>query len=166
MKTLLFYFSDIHLTGEKPENEGAVINAFCDDFKKQLFELPHDDAFALIGGDIVHAADNIKEYNSFYDKILSKIISYGIPAEKIFCVPGNHDAQRQWVVDNKEIYAPVVNQKFTESQFDDFINGPQASLFTDKFSNYGEFVNTMIPNSRFNITGYPVEIMKNGACIA
>lgn len=36
MKTILVYFSDIHLTGEKPENEGAVIKAFCEDVKWKI----------------------------------------------------------------------------------------------------------------------------------
>ena len=158
MKTLLFYFSDIHLTGEKPENEGSVIKAFCEDFKKQLLSLPHNDAFVLIGGDLVQAADNEKSYEIFFDKILSKLIVNGIPREKIICIPGNHDAQRKWVIDNKEIYAPVVNQQFTESRFDDLINGEQASLFTNKFSNFEKFVCSNFPNSRFNLFGYPIEI--------
>ena len=78
MKTLLFYFSDIHLTGEKPENEGAVLSAFCDDFKHQLQSIPHDDALVLIGGDLVHAADNSNEYTKFYDNVLKKLIAFGI----------------------------------------------------------------------------------------
>ena len=95
MKTLLFYFSDIHLTGKKPENEGAVIKAFCDDFKKQLLTLPHKEALVLIGGDLVQAADDLDAYQAFYDKILSKLMAFGIPKEMIICVPGNHDCQRQ-----------------------------------------------------------------------
>lgn len=158
MKTLLFYFSDIHLTGNRPENEGAVIKAFCDDFKKQLMSLQHDAAYVLIGGDLVQAADNEDSYQRFNDKILSKLISCGIPKGNIICVPGNHDAQRQWVIDNRETYAPVVVQQFSEKRFDDLINGSQSSLFTDKFSNYEKFVNSTIPNSRFNLVGYPIEI--------
>lgn len=95
MKTLIIYFSDVHLTGEKPENEGAVITAFCEDVKKQLMSLQYTDVYVLIGGDLVQAADNATCYQTFYDKILSKLISYGISKEKIICVPGNHDCQRQ-----------------------------------------------------------------------
>ena len=158
MKTLLFYFSDIHLTGEKPENEGAVLSAFCDDFKHQLQSIPHDDAMVLIGGDLVHAADNTNEYTKFYDNVLKKLIAFGIEKNKIICVPGNHDAQRQWVIDNREVYAPLINQEYTEERFDNLINGEQNVLFTNKFSNFEEFVNTSIPNPRFNVIGYPVEI--------
>lgn len=158
MKTLLFYFSDIHLTGKQPENEGAVITAFCEDFKTQLLSLPHSEAFVLIGGDLVQAADDETNYKKFYEKILCKLIVYGIPQENIFCVPGNHDAQRQWVIDNRELYAPIISQKFTEGRFDDLINSNQATLFTEKFSNYESFVKNNIPNSRFNNVGYPIEL--------
>ena len=69
MKTLLVYFSDIHLTGDKPENEGTVIKAFCEDLKKQLLELESGDVYVLIGGDLVQAADSAESYQDFYDKI-------------------------------------------------------------------------------------------------
>ena len=94
MKSILVYFSDIHLTGKKPENEGAVIKAFCEDVKQQLISLQYNDAHILIGGDLVQAADDTTSYQAFYEKILSKLITYGIPAEKIISVPGNHDCQR------------------------------------------------------------------------
>lgn len=124
MKTLLVYFSDIHLTGKEPENEGAVINAFCEDIKRQLMSLQYKDVYVLIGGDLVQAADDAASYYAFHDKILSKLIAFGVEREKIICVPGNHDCQRKWIIDNRETYAPVVNQKFTESRFDDMINSP------------------------------------------
>jgi ser/thr phosphatase family protein len=41
MNTLIIYISDIHFTGRKAENEGIVINAFIQDIKKQLNEIPH-----------------------------------------------------------------------------------------------------------------------------
>lgn len=158
MKTLLVYFSDIHLTGEKPENEGAVIKAFCEDVKRQLSELLYDDVYVLIAGDLVQAADNASSYQTFYENILSKFVAYGIPKDKIICVPGNHDCQRQWVIDNKETYAPVVNQKFSENRFDDMINGPQGAVFIGKFNNFKRFIEQYLPNSRYNLLGFPIEI--------
>lgn len=158
MKTLLVYFSDIHLTGKEPENEGAVINAFCEDIKRQLMSLQYKDVYVLIGGDLVQAADDAASYYAFHDKILSKLIAFGVEREKIICVPGNHDCQRKWIIDNRETYAPVVNQKFTESRFDDMINSPQGELFLEKFANYSQFVEQYLPNSRYNIVGYPIEI--------
>ena len=83
MKTILLYFSDIHLTGNKPENEGAVIKAFCEDVKLQLTNLQYNDAYVLIGGDLVQAADDSKSYQSFYDKILSKLITINTSHKRI-----------------------------------------------------------------------------------
>lgn len=158
MKTILVYFSDIHLTGDKPENEGAVIKAFCEDVKQQLFSMQYNDAYVLIGGDLVQAADKQESYQAFYNKILSKLITYGIQPEKIICVPGNHDCQRQWVIDNRENYAPVVNQKFTEDRFNNMINGQQGTVFLEKFGNYKNFVEQYLPNSCKNLIGFPIEI--------
>ncbi len=158
MKTILLFFSDIHITGKKPENEGAVIKAFCEDVKLQLTNLQYKDAYVLIGGDLVQAADDSKSYQSFYDKILSKLMTYGIPAEKIICVSGNHDCQRQWVIDNRETYAPVVNQRFTEERFDSMINGTQGAIFMEKFASYKQFVEKYLPNSKHNLVGFPIEI--------
>lgn len=109
MKTILLYFSDIHFTGRKPENEGVVIKAFCDDVKQQLANLQYNDVYVLIGGDLVQAADDMNCYHTFYAQILNKLVSYGISSEKIICVPGNHDCQRQWIIDHKETYGPIVN---------------------------------------------------------
>ncbi|MBQ2882336.1 MAG: metallophosphoesterase [Alphaproteobacteria bacterium] len=158
MKTLIIYFSDVHLTGKKPENEGAVITAFCEDVKKQLMSLQYTDVYVLIGGDLVQAADNATCYQTFYDKILSKLISYGISKEKIICVPGNHDCQRQWVIDNKEIYAPIVNQLYSEDRFNNMIKTQQVVLFTEKFANYRHFIEKYLPNPRYNLIGFSMEI--------
>lgn len=158
MKTILIYFSDIHLTGNKPENEGVVIKAFCEDVKKQLFSMQYNDAYVLIGGDLVQAADKQESYQTFYNNILSKLITYGISPEKIICVPGNHDCQRQWVIDNRECYAPIVNQNFTEDRFNNMLNGQQGNIFLEKFGNYKKFAEQYLPNSCNNLIGFPIEI--------
>lgn len=158
MKTLLFYFSDIHLTGHRPENEGTVINAFCEDFKKQLLSNPHDDAYILIGGDIVYSADNPQSYETFEKDILNRLINYGIDRSKIICVPGNHDIQRSWINKNISIYAPVINQQFTEETFNNIINSSQSSIITQKFENYGKFIKNYLGEDKANLVGFPMEL--------
>lgn len=158
MKTLLFYFSDIHLTGNKPESEGAVIDAFCKDFKKQLLSLPHDDTYVLIGGDLVFAADDAHSYDLFWENIIKRLLDYGIRREHIICVPGNHDIQREWVQNNAGTYAPVISQSFTEEKFNSIIGSQQVSMFTQKFEHYDNFINKYIRDERYNLVGYPIEI--------
>ena len=77
MKTILLYFSDIRFTGRKPENEGVVIKAFCEDVKLQLASLQCNDVYVLIGGDLVQTADDMSYYHTFYAQILNKLVSYG-----------------------------------------------------------------------------------------
>ena len=49
--------------------------------------MQYNDAYVLIGGDLVQAADKQESYQAFYNKILSKLFTYGIQPEKIICVP-------------------------------------------------------------------------------
>lgn len=158
MNTIILYFSDIHLTGSKLENEGMVIKAFCEDVKQQLAHLQYNDVYVLIGGDLVQAADDMNSYHIFYDKILNKLVSYGISPEKIICVPGNHDCQRQWIIDHKETYGPVVNQSFTEDRFNNMVNEQSGAVFVEKFANYNSFVEQYLPNAKQNLIGFSVEI--------
>ena len=97
MPTLLFFISDIHFTGEQPESEGQVVAAFLKDVQKQLSEIPHSNAYVLIGGDLVQAADNKSYYESFWNNFLIPLIALGIKKENIICVPGNHDIERNWI---------------------------------------------------------------------
>ena len=157
-RSLIIYFSDIHLTGERPENEGKVVNAFCDDVKKQLFAIPHEDVFVLIGGDLVQAADDADSYDLFWEKILCKLISYGVNKKNIICVPGNHDAQRGWVEKNKDVYGPFISRDYNEGKFNDLVNGNQANLFTEKFGNYSNFVLSRLDIQKYDVVGFPVEL--------
>ena len=73
MKSLFVFFSDIHYTGEKPEQEGVILNAFVKDVQEQLKILPHDEVKYFIGGDLVQAADQ-DLYNSLMENVLSKMM--------------------------------------------------------------------------------------------
>lgn len=158
MKTIIIFFSDIHLTGNKPENEGAVLKAFCDDVRLQLSNLQYDDVYVLIGGDLVYAADDANSYNAFYEKVVCKLLEMGIVKEKIITVPGNHDCQRQWIKENKEIYAPIITQKYNEERFNGLVNGDNATILTAKFDNYNNFIEQRLSNTRHNLVGFPIEI--------
>ena len=102
MSTLIIYISDIHFTGTRPENEGAVINAFLKDVKKQLDEMPHKDVFLFIGGDLVQKADDKDSYDRFWNDVIMSLLAIGIPKEHIISVPGNHDVQRKKIEDIKQ----------------------------------------------------------------
>lgn len=159
MKTLLIFISDIHLTNGNAEDEGLVINSFLRDVARQLSEIPHDDAYALIGGDLVQAADNSDSYNCFKTIIISKLVSLGISLSKVLCVPGNHDVQRGWINRHMTTYAPVVSKGFNEQKFNDLVDDEeQNDILVDKFSHYTDFVKSNLDIPAYNPFGYCVEI--------
>lgn len=158
MRTLLFFVSDIHYTGNSPENEGVVIKGFLEDLEKQLLLNLHDEVYVLIGGDLVQAADNYISYENFYNDIIIPINTLGIDSQHIICVPGNHDIQRKWIMDNRDIYAPLINQSYTEERFNNVINSSNGALFVDKFNNYFKFVTEQLGTIDCNPSGFSMEL--------
>lgn len=159
MNILIFFISDIHYTGKYPENEGVVLKSFLNDMKKQLLEIPHKDAYVLIGGDLVQAADNKETYDSFWKNFIIPMIKLGIKTEHILCVPGNHDIERNWIYRNKTIYGPLIETQFSEKKFNDLTEDPTQSKFLiDKFNNYTNFVTEKLEISNYNPIGFHFEL--------
>ena len=158
MKLTLFFISDIHLSDEKAENQGLVLDAFLEDFKKQKDQLNPAEAFVLIGGDLVKDADREGIYQNFYDHIVKPIMATGIKKKNIIIVPGNHEAQRSWIRENIITYAPVISQTFTEDKFDTYINQQSGDFLLRKFLNYSNFMERTMERNGFNLIGYPVEL--------
>jgi len=158
MKLILFFISDIHLSGDKAENQGLVLNAFLKDFKKQKELLNPAEAYVLIGGDLVKDADAEGIYQSFFERIIKPIAATGIKKKNILCVPGNHEAQRSWIRNNIINYAPVISQTFTEDKFDTYINQQSGDFLLQKFLAFSEFMEQKMERDGFNLIGYPVEL--------
>ncbi len=158
MNTLIIYISDIHFTGKRAENEGVVINAFIQDVKKQLDEIPHKDTFVFIGGDLVQKADDEESYDNFWNDVIVPLIAFGIKKEHIICVPGNHDIQRSKIEENKLVYSPLISQDFTEGAFNDFLESEASSILTNKFEHYESFLTKKLECANYDSIGYQVEL--------
>lgn len=158
MKTTVFFISDIHLSEEKAENQGLVLDAFLEDFKKQKEVLNPAETYVFIGGDLVKDADAEGMFQAFYDRIIKPIIAAGVKKKNILCVPGNHEAQRSWIRKNIIGYAPVISQSFTEDKFNTYINQESGDFLLQKFLSYSNFMEHQMERDGFNLIGYPVEL--------
>lgn len=158
MKLTLFFISDIHLSEERAENQGLVLDAYLEDFKKQKEQLNPEEAYVLIGGDLVKDSDAEGIYQKFFERIIRPIMATGIKKKNIICVPGNHEAQRSWIRNNIINYAPVISQTFTEDKFDTYINQQSGDFLLQKFLNYSNFMEHNMEREGFNLIGYPVEL--------
>lgn len=158
MKIAIFFVSDIHFSENKAENQGLVMDAFLEDFKKQKDLLSDSEIFVCLGGDLVKDSDTPDIYRAFYKEFIRPIMDTGVKKRNIISVPGNHDAQRSWIKENKVIYGPVVSQNFTEETFDTFVNSESGNLLLQKFLQYNEFMTEELERDGFNLIGYPVEL--------
>lgn len=158
MKLTIFFISDIHLSDEKAENQGLVLDAFLEDFRKQKELLNPAETYVLIGGDLVKDADAEGIYQTFYDRLIKPMMAAGIKKKHFICVPGNHEAQRSWIRKNIINYAPVISQSFTEEKFDTYINQESGDFLLQKFLHYSNFMEQTMEREGFNLIGYPVEL--------
>lgn len=158
MKEIIFFISDIHLSDDRAENQGLVLNAFLKDLKKQKEQLNPEETFVFIGGDLAYDSDKAGIYQTFYERLIMPIISMGIKKGNIICVPGNHDVQRSWINMNKMLYAPVVSQEFTEESFNTLTHSDSGKLLLEKFQSYADFMVNEMERDGLNLIAYPVEL--------
>lgn len=86
------HISDIHLRIQNEWSQDIVLNAMCAHIEKQRSQGVEAD-FILVTGDIAFSGKS-EEYvlaENFFEAIQT---ASGVPIERIFCVPGNHDIDR------------------------------------------------------------------------
>lgn len=87
------HISDIHMRVSEVWSQDVVLKAMCDDIARQRKNGLAAD-FILATGDLAFSG-SVAEYNlveGFLDAIGA---ASGVPKECIFCIPGNHDIDRQ-----------------------------------------------------------------------
>ena len=85
------HISDIHMRPRDAWSQDVVLRAMCEDIKRQRAELAID--FVLASGDLAYSG-KAEEYvlvGQFFDDLAT---AAGVPTGHIFCIPGNHDIDR------------------------------------------------------------------------
>jgi len=87
------HISDIHMRQRDAWSQDVVLRALCDDLGRQRRDGITAD-FILATGDLAYSG-KVEEYGQaagFFDAVS---IASGVPRQRIFCVPGNHDIDRE-----------------------------------------------------------------------
>jgi predicted phosphodiesterase len=87
------HISDIHMRASDAWSQDVVLRAMCEDIARQRRGGASAD-FILATGDIAFSG-KVEEYRlavEFFDAIS---VASGVPKERIFCIPGNHDIDRE-----------------------------------------------------------------------
>ena len=87
------HISDIHMRVSDAWSQDIVLQAMCADIAEQCKEGTIPD-FILATGDLAFSghADEYKLVEKFFDAVM---VASGVPKERIFCIPGNHDIDRE-----------------------------------------------------------------------
>ena len=87
------HISDIHLRVGTAWSQDVVLRAMCEDMARHRKAGKAPD-FILVTGDLAYSG-NAEEYKlvaSFFDAL---VLATGVPKERIFCIAGNHDIERE-----------------------------------------------------------------------
>jgi 3',5'-cyclic AMP phosphodiesterase CpdA len=87
------HISDIHTRLTAAWSQNVVLKAMCDDIERQR-EAGVTPDFVLATGDLAFSgkADEYTLAGEFFNAISA---ASGVPKEPIFCIPGNHDIDRE-----------------------------------------------------------------------
>lgn len=87
------HISDIHMRVRDEWSQDVVLSAMCEHIRHQRDRIASLD-FILVTGDLAFSG-NAREYDlvaDFFDVLRTES---GVPRELIFCIPGNHDIDRE-----------------------------------------------------------------------
>ena len=88
-----FHISDIHMRVSAAWSQDVVLKAMCEDIAREREGGASAD-FILATGDLAFSgkADEYKLAAAFFDAVS---VASGVPKDRIFCIPGNHDIDRE-----------------------------------------------------------------------
>lgn len=114
------HISDFHLRDSQAWEQDVVLSAMCKDIERQSARAGTID-FVLATGDLAFAgkAGEYERAGVFFDGV-ARIA--GVPRERIFCIPGNHDVDRDR---QKMCFAGARHVLQCENEIDSFLGSPE-----------------------------------------
>lgn len=148
----ILLLSDIHLNiNKEAENQGLVISEFFKDIAKTLKEVPFEDRFCIISGDLVQVGGLSQSYQAFVNRFLEPLTKQ-VALRNIICVPGNHDLNRQYVESHRKDYDIWLAMDDDETAFNTAINGNE--YLKKAFDHFIAFRDDYLVSEGQNILGF------------
>jgi len=135
------HLSDLHFRASQTYNANVVLKALLRDIAERIQPDNLRPDFIAVTGDTAFSGqpDEYKLAQDFFDKLLA---ATGVPRERLFVVPGNHDASRGLV----GIGAQSISAALTDrDKVNTLLNSPDdRRLMMARFKGYAEFVNSYL----------------------
>jgi len=137
MKYALIHLSDIHFRKNHAEGVSNILNLFLEDLNQQINNNEEYYPYLAITGDIVYEGADSNAYEVFFKEMNERLDQIGITKDRRIQVPGNHDVDRNIVLNNYEMLFNNREEINTEECFNNFIE--KNDIFNDMFANYELF---------------------------
>lgn len=149
-KLNVLHFSDLHLRYD----DDVDFDSFWKKMKERIQQIDIPIHLITITGDVIDKG-NVSDFNQFYEKFITPLSKVSkCPKSNIFCVPGNHDAER-----DKNIFD--LRQQFDKdntsgSHFN--ITKNEIRRVMARFEDFDQFNKLLHPNTSTQ-KGYGVEFI-------
>jgi hypothetical protein len=143
MSTLTWlHLSDLHFQETYAFDATIVLKALLKDIAERIEEDGLQPAFVVCTGDIAHGGKpgEYKLAKDFFDKLLA---TTNLPPERLFIVPGNHDADRGMVGDDAKALATAFDARTNANAL--FTNPAIRRQVLQRLDNYAAFINEYFP---------------------
>jgi 3',5'-cyclic AMP phosphodiesterase CpdA len=135
------HISDLHFRASQTYNANVVLHALLNDIGERMREEHLRPDFIAVTGDISFSGqpDEYALARQFLDELLAVT---RLTRERLFVVPGNHDANRSLVTVGARSIAVALTDRDTVNTL---LNTPDdRRLLMARFKGYAEFVNTYL----------------------
>lgn len=147
-KINVLHFSDLHL---QYDNE-VEFDSFFQKIKNCILEIKSQIHLITITGDLIDKG-KVSDFSNFYQKFIVPISEVSkCPISNIFCVPGNHDAERDTNI-------PSLREEFKNNEKTGLHFGIKKGEFRKicaRFQDFDDFNHKLHPNSK----SYGVDLIK------
>lgn len=153
----ILLLSDIHLKINKQmENQGLVITEFFKDIAKTLKDIPLDDRYCIIAGDLVDVGGTEQSYTAFSERFLGPLCKH-VVLKNIICIPGNHDLNRAYVKSHKEDYDKWLSSDDDDTTFNEAIKDNE--YFNKAFTHFIKFRNASMASPKQSVFAYSQNLL-------
>lgn len=146
------HLSDLHCDAQQAWDENIVLRALLEDLEEKCIgEYALTPDLILVSGDIAYsgAADDYEQARSFFDRLLAVT---GLPSERLFLVPGNHDVDRKSIrFGARAVVSACEDRAAINRALDD---EEARRLVLRKFDSYAGFVRDYLSHIPFDDDSY------------
>lgn len=128
MSLKILHLSDLHWSPWSAKDLEIVIDALKTDLERMRVEKGLEPEIIIFSGDLAMGGDDSGWFQGGYDALIKPVMAQtGVPIERVFLVPGNHDIAREEVRARPSIEQFYKNKLVSKESINEFIDRPSKT---------------------------------------